>query len=51
MIIKLNGKPASEFLAHALASSMLGVPTVFVSGDKGLMDEIEQTNPPLAAAP
>lgn len=45
VLVKINGKPASEFLVHALASSMLGVPTVFVTGDKGLMDEVEQTNP------
>ena len=45
ILIKLNGKPASEFLVHALASSMLGVPTVFVTGDKGLMDEVQHTNP------
>lgn len=43
--IRINGKPASEFTVHALASSMLGVPTVFVSGDKGLMDHVEQANP------
>ncbi|MCB1378504.1 MAG: M55 family metallopeptidase [Alphaproteobacteria bacterium] len=43
--IRINGRPASEFTIHALASSMLGVPTVFVSGDKGLMDEIESVNP------
>ena len=42
--IRINGRPASEFTVHALASSMLGVPTVFVSGDKGLMDHVEQTN-------
>ena len=43
--IRINGKPASEFTVHALASSMLGVPTVFVSGDKGLMDDVEAANP------
>jgi len=42
--IRINGRRASEYLIHALASSMLGVPTVFVSGDKGLMDEIEAVN-------
>src|SRR5260221_726571 len=42
--IKINGKRASEFLVHALASSMLGVPTVLVTGDKGLMEEVEATN-------
>lgn len=44
-LIRINGRPASEFTVHALASSMLGVPTVFISGDKGLMDHVEQTNP------
>ena len=43
--IRINGKRASEFLIHAMASSMLGVPTVFVSGDKGLMDEVAGVNP------
>lgn len=43
--IRLNGHRASEFLIHALASSMLGVPTVFVSGDKGLMEEVETASP------
>jgi D-amino peptidase len=43
-LITLNGKPASEFLIYALAGSMLGVPTVFVSGDEGLMEEIHATN-------
>jgi D-amino peptidase len=43
--IRLNGVRASEFLVHALASSMLGVPTVFVSGDQGLMADVEAANP------
>ena len=43
--IRINGRRTSEFFIHALASSMLGVPTVFVSGDKGLMEEIEEINP------
>ena len=34
---------------HALASSMLGVPTVFVTGDKGLMD-MRSRQPPISAA-
>lgn len=46
--IRLNGKRASEFLVHALASSMLGVPTVFVSGDKGLMEEVGYANPAIS---
>jgi D-amino peptidase len=43
--IRLNGTKASEFTIHALASSMLGVPTVFVSGDRGLMGQVAATNP------
>ena len=44
-MMKLNGTPVSEFRLCALAASTLGVPTVFVSGDKALMEEIEKTNP------
>jgi D-amino peptidase len=44
-LIKINGTSASEFRIHALASAMLGVPTVFVSGDEGLMNEVEAANP------
>jgi D-amino peptidase len=42
--VRINGIRTSEFLVHALASSMLGVPTVFVSGDRGLMEEVESIN-------
>ena len=43
-MITLNGKPVSEFRLCALAAASLGVPTVFVSGDKALMVEIKETN-------
>ncbi|MGE0007071.1 MAG: M55 family metallopeptidase [Parvibaculaceae bacterium] len=43
-LIRLNGRTASEFYLHALAGSMLGVPTVFVTGDEGLMEEVRSTN-------
>jgi D-amino peptidase len=43
-LIRLNRRTASEFYIHALAASMLGVPTVFVSGDEGLMEEVKSTN-------
>ena len=43
-LIRLNGRIASEFYIHALAGSMLDVPTVFVSGDEGLMEEVKKTN-------
>jgi D-amino peptidase len=44
-LITLNGKPASEFIIHALAAAMLKVPTAFVSGDEGLMEEVRAANP------
>ncbi len=43
-LIRINGRTASEFYIHALAGSMLDVPTVFVSGDEGLMEEVKSTN-------
>ena len=43
-MIKLNGTPVSEFRLCALAAASLGVPVVFISGDKALMEEVEQTN-------
>lgn len=46
--IRLNGRPASEFLVHALAAATVGVPVVFVSGDAGLMDDIAATAPQVA---
>ncbi len=42
--IKINGMDASEFLIHAYAAATKGVPVVFVSGDKGLCDEINGVN-------
>lgn len=42
--IRLNGRTASEFYIHALAGSLLDVPTVFVTGDEGLMEEVAGTN-------
>lgn len=42
--IKINGKYASEFLIHAYAAASVNVPVVFVSGDKGLCDEINEVN-------
>ncbi len=42
--ITINGELASEFLVHYYAAASVGVPTVFVSGDKGLCDHVNQTN-------
>lgn len=44
-LILLNGTPASETHIHALAAALVGVPVAFVSGDAGLMTEIEALNP------
>ena len=41
----INKQPASEFLIHTYAAAFVKVPVVFVSGDKGLCDEIAQFNP------
>lgn len=40
----LNGNDMSEFYLHALAASYYGVPSVFLSGDKGLCDEVQKHN-------
>ncbi len=45
MSVTINGQQASEFLICAYAASMLKVPLVFVSGDKGLCDEVTGVNP------
>ena len=41
----LNGEPVSEFRLNALAAASLGVPTVFVSGDKALGEEVKRYSP------
>ena len=40
----LNGKPASEFTLFSNAAATYGVPTVLVSGDQGLMQEVKTAN-------
>jgi len=42
--VKINDRFASEFLIFAYAAAWLGVPVVFVSGDKALMDEVKSVN-------
>lgn len=43
--LTINGRYASEFLIHAYAAASLHIPVVFVSGDKGLCDDVAQLNP------
>lgn len=42
--IKINGTYASEFLIHTYAAATVNVPVIFVSGDKGLCEEIHEFN-------
>lgn len=42
--IKLNGAPISEFVMHAYAAAMFGVPAAFVSGDEGLCADVAKFN-------
>ncbi|TCT15434.1 D-amino peptidase [Natranaerovirga pectinivora] len=42
--IIINGELASEFLIFYYAGLYLGIPTVFVSGDKGLCEEVNRVN-------
>jgi D-amino peptidase len=43
--IKLNGQYLSEFWVDAYTAAYAGVPLVFVSGDRGLCDEVGGLNP------
>lgn len=40
----LNGQDMSEFYLHGLAASYYGVPSIFVSGDEGLCEEVQGHN-------
>jgi D-amino peptidase len=44
MRITVNGRDASEFLLNTYTASMLKVPVIFVSGDKGLCEEVMELN-------
>ena len=48
--ITLSDLQASEFLIHAYAAATLGIPVAFVSGDKGLCDEVTQVNSHIGTA-
>ena len=43
--LKINDSYASEFSFHAYTAALVKVPLAFVSGDKGLCDEVVQFNP------
>lgn len=42
--VRINGEPMSEFRLNYYTAAMLGVPTVFVSGDAALCREINDFN-------
>lgn len=46
--ITINGQIASEFLIHAYIAEYFKVPIAFLSGDKGLCDEVKKYNPNIA---
>lgn len=43
--LRINGKPASEFLVNLYTASYVGVPVVFLSGDKALCQSAEERIP------
>lgn len=47
----LNGVPMSEYYLHSLIASSLGVPSVFLAGDKSLCRSAEKLTPGLITAP
>jgi D-amino peptidase len=42
--IKINAKPASEFLINSYTAGLVGIPVVFISGDQGICDEATAFN-------
>lgn len=42
--VKINGLIASEFLIHSYIAAYLNIPIVFLSGDKGLCEDIKGIN-------
>src|SRR5262245_14907585 len=42
--IELNGKRMSEFVMHSYAAALVGVPVVFLSGDKGICADARAFN-------
>lgn len=47
--MKINGRKCSEFMLFSWAAAMCGVPTVFLSGDKMLIDDYSDLHPGLVS--
>lgn len=45
--VEINGRLASEFLIYAMAAASVGVPALFLSGDKALCDDAQDLVPGL----
>lgn len=48
--IKYNGRLASEFLIHAYAAAAMGVPSVFLSGDRMLCNHVHEYDAQITTA-
>ncbi|HEY7688966.1 MAG TPA: M55 family metallopeptidase [Dongiaceae bacterium] len=48
--IKLNGARMSEFVMHSYAAALVGVPVVFISGDKGICADARAFNRKIGTA-
>jgi len=44
-LLRMNGQEVSEFLIDAYTCAYVGVPLIFLSGDKGICEEAEKFNP------
>lgn len=49
--VKINGKLASEFSMNALYAADMGVPSVFISGDKGICEHAKEYCPDIITVP
>ena len=49
--VKLNGEYCSEFLMHSYLAAYLGVPVCFLSGDKGICDQVKKFNENIITVP
>ncbi|MDR0999500.1 MAG: M55 family metallopeptidase [Clostridiales bacterium] len=43
--ITINGKRASEYMIHSYIAAMLGIPVIFLAGDKGLCETARELSP------
>lgn len=44
-MVTLNGEPCSEYLLHAHVAALMDIPVVFLSGDRGICELAQETNP------